>query len=281
MTTTPATNGTKKNVARTANSLPSPQQIIAKCQALWHQPKKTKKGFGYKYADLAQVIEIVTDFLIKEFGASFRQPIAFRWENGKLMLRVKNILWAPPDQEMVENMDFPIVNYRKDKETVVNADGVVMKTPEGLLLEREVMRTTDGPDMQDSGSSITYARRYSMLAFFGFTQEDDDGERPSKRRTAASRDTSPPEDIKSSNGNGVKPRPWLTMKLDGKNTRYRFQSAPDGKASIVLMGSFGQGQELPRVPTKQGIGNITLTHMLGRPVKGGEQWLFDFKAVGK
>ena len=258
MTTTPATNGTKKKVARTVSSLPSPQQIIAKCQATWNQPRKTRSGFNYKYADLAQLIEIVTDFLIKEFGASFRQPTSFFRRKGSLYVRVRNILWAPGGEQIEDVMDYPVHIYKKGGEPV-------------------------GPDMQEAGSAITYARRYSMLSFFGFAQEDDDGERASKKRTPASKQPklTEPDDNGKSNSNGVKPRPWLTMKLDGKNTRYRFQSAPEGKASIVLMGSFGQGQELPRVPTKQGIGNITLTHMLGRPVKGGEQWLFDFKAVGK
>lgn len=46
--------------------------------------------------------------------------------------------------------------------------------------------TDKGPDAQMAGSAISYLRRYSLAAMAGITQEDDDGNAASGRRSAPS-----------------------------------------------------------------------------------------------
>lgn len=64
------------------------------------------------------------------------------------------------------------------------------KTGQWVSSERLFLRPSK-PDPQQAGSALTYARRYSLMTFFGLTAEDDDGNRGSGRKKAPARKPQP------------------------------------------------------------------------------------------
>jgi hypothetical protein len=99
---------------------------------------KDVKGFGYKYADLAQIIEAIS------------QPL---WNNGlDFMQTIQNnhITTFLIDLDSGENIclaDFEIISAAISKAT----------------------------EIQQFGGGITYLRRYSLLLGFSLATEDDNG----------------------------------------------------------------------------------------------------------
>lgn len=99
---------------------------------------KNVSGFGYKYANLAQIIEAISE------------P-----------------LWAA-------KLDF----YQNTKDNKMITGIVDTETGEKVdLVEFELMSVTMAKtnELQNFGAGITYLRRYSLQQAFGLASDDDDG----------------------------------------------------------------------------------------------------------
>lgn len=113
---------------------------------------KSGKGFQYKYADLGEVIEVITDTLIKH-GLVFTQPLGII--DGQSVLYTRIIHAESDDERIIESV-----------------------TP--LICK-------DPSDPQKVGGAITYFRRYSLLSLLGLAPEDDDGQKASTPAPPAQR----------------------------------------------------------------------------------------------
>ena len=104
------------------------------------QPDKNKQGYGYKYATLDKVIAAIEKARAKT-GIDYEQNIS-TGEDGAVSCQTY----------------------------------VFHETGEFLFFDP--ITVYGGRKAQDTGSSITYARRYSLQAAFGIAaEEDDDGQR--------------------------------------------------------------------------------------------------------
>lgn len=99
---------------------------------------KTKDGYGYKYADLAQ-----TNEYLESIGYTYYQYI-----------------------ETFNGDDYII--------TVPIKDGKELPPRRGCKVVEATLSGKSNP-AQEQGSAITYARRYSLWMAFGLATEDDDG----------------------------------------------------------------------------------------------------------
>lgn len=108
---------------------------------------KNKKGYGYKYTDLAQIHEY-----LESIKAKYIQ-ITKRIENDDYVMtkRCFNDKW---EEEWLQGCK------------VVDAVLSGVKNP-----------------AQEQGSALTYARRYSLLMAFGLATEDDDAQSLGKTKT--------------------------------------------------------------------------------------------------
>ena len=116
-------------------------------------PTKTGASYGYRYADLADALSMVRPILAKHDLAVTQTA-------------------SNPDHDTVAITT-----------TLLHASGQWI-TFDPLLLP-------NGRTAQETGSAITYGRRYSLLAVLGLAAEDDDGAgaAPRQPRNAPSRST--------------------------------------------------------------------------------------------
>lgn len=123
---------------------PQPTSLLfsSLLQAQTHlaNPKKDTTGYGYKYAQLDQIIEIVKPVLA-EYGLGIIQSPHGPIVDGCLTL--KTIIFHESGQHLIEQFAIPL---------------------------KEGTNVT-----QDYGSALTYARRYHLLSLFNLAAEDDDG----------------------------------------------------------------------------------------------------------
>ena len=103
-------------------------------------PVKCKEGYGYKYAPLDAVVEVVK-IAMQGYGLSFNQEVSYD-EDGNVLVTT-NIF-----HESGQWLSFGPLGLPKD-------DG------------------QQRSDVQAAGSSITYARRYSLSAAMGLASEED------------------------------------------------------------------------------------------------------------
>lgn len=100
--------------------------------------KEGRSGYSYKYADLADVIESYRTCLSKH-GLALAQPIL--WQDNHMLLRT---VLMHSSGEWIDSM-YPVPSSQRP---------------------------------QDTGSALTYARRYAASALLGIAaEEDDDGQR--------------------------------------------------------------------------------------------------------
>ena len=124
-------------------------------------PKKDTKGYGYKYAQLDQIIEIVKPVLA-EYGLGVIQS-----PNGPIVdgcLTLKTIIFHESGQHLIEQFSIPL---------------------------KEGTNVT-----QDYGSALTYARRYHLLSLFNLAAEDDDGAGSNQKKPAAPKNNKSSADAK-------------------------------------------------------------------------------------
>lgn len=113
---------------------------MSKLQGEIEDANKDTSGYGYKYADLSQVLSIIRPLLSKN-GLSFTQHIS----NADDKIIIETMLMHSSGQWMASEIAMPPVQGKS-----MNAAQAV-------------------------GSIITYGRRYALTAIFGITQTDDDG----------------------------------------------------------------------------------------------------------
>lgn len=113
---------------------------------------KDTQGFGYTYADLPKIIEVITPLLSK-YNLGFTQPI-----NGK---SIKTIVYHTESGETIESeIDIP--------------QGIALK---GMN------------EFQVLGSAITYLRRYALSSLLGLvTDKDIDASGEQLRKTSSNKD---------------------------------------------------------------------------------------------
>jgi hypothetical protein len=113
---------------------------MSKLQGEIEDASKDTSGYGYKYADLSQVLGIIRPLLSKN-GLSFTQHVS----NADDKIIIETMLMHSSGQWMSSEIAMPPVQGKS-----MNAAQAV-------------------------GSIITYGRRYALTAIFGITQTDDDG----------------------------------------------------------------------------------------------------------
>ncbi len=118
---------------------------------------KGTQGYGYSYADLPAIFEVINP-LLKKNGLGFYQSI-----NGT---KIKTVLFHIESSEIIESetdMPFDSLVY----ESSTNKKGE----------EKFVLRGFEGMNKaQAIGSLITYFRRYSLSSLLGLvTDKDTDG----------------------------------------------------------------------------------------------------------
>jgi hypothetical protein len=119
---------------------------MSKLQGEIEDASKDTSGYGYKYADLSQVLGIIRPLLSKN-GLSFTQHVS----NADDKIIIETMVMHSSGQWMSSEIAMPPVPSKS-----MNAAQAV-------------------------GSIITYGRRYALTAIFGITQTDDDGA-PEKAR---------------------------------------------------------------------------------------------------
>lgn len=113
---------------------------MSKLQGEIEDANKDSSGYGYKYADLSQVLGIIRPLLSKN-GLSFTQHVS----NADDKIMIETMVMHSSGQWMSSEIAMPPVPSKS-----MNAAQAV-------------------------GSIITYGRRYALTAIFGITQTDDDG----------------------------------------------------------------------------------------------------------
>lgn len=114
-------------------------QAVVALQSEINNPKKSKQGHGYKYAELSQIIELS------------REPLA---TNGLAVTQY--CATVDGQSHLVTQM--------------IHSSGQWIR---GFYpLEKAGMRAVN--DAQQMGAAMTYARRYNLAAILGVAQEDDD-----------------------------------------------------------------------------------------------------------
>lgn len=112
---------------------------VVALQSEINNPKKSKQGHGYKYAELSQIIELS------------REPLA---NNGLAVTQY--CATVDGQSHLVTQM--------------IHSSGQWIR---GFYpLEKAGMRAVN--DAQQMGAAMTYARRYNLAAILGVAQEDDD-----------------------------------------------------------------------------------------------------------
>lgn len=100
-------------------------------------PIKDTQGYGYKYATLEQVLDLIKPHLEKQKLLLTQVPM-----NEGQMIGVETVIQCLTDDEVYQNKFFV---------------EVPKKDPQGY------------------GSAITYCRRYALVSMFNLAPEDDDG----------------------------------------------------------------------------------------------------------
>ena len=120
--------------------------------------EKGVSGYGYKYADLPAIFEIINP-LLKKNGLGFSQPL-----NGN---KIKTILFHIESGETIESeTEMPIESLVYEETTKSDKKGGEYKT--------FILRGFEGMNKaQAMGSLITYFRRYALSSLLGLVTDKD------------------------------------------------------------------------------------------------------------
>ncbi len=126
--------------------------------------RKDKKGYGYKYADINQVIKVIT------------QPLSD-----------------------VGLIDVDTVEIDENGQAWLRTDLIDIDNPESKLSIKSPLLLKDPSNPQALGSALTYNRRYNRVTLLGLEQEDDDGNAAAGRTAPQQNYPKPkhqPQDVK-------------------------------------------------------------------------------------
>lgn len=101
--------------------------------------QKDKKGYGYKYADLAQCLKILRPLLVK---------------NGLALIQIPGFV--------EDRISLETVITHESGEWISGIIEIPVTVGKGMIAA------------QACGSTISYARRYALVSMFGLAAEDDD-----------------------------------------------------------------------------------------------------------
>jgi len=141
-------------------------EALAKAQLQLKDTAKSKQGYGYKYADLSDVLSAIRSEFGKQ-GLSFTQEVT---QEGKV-IKVTTLLMHSSGEWIVYGTAIP---------------SIIMKGCN---------------DAQSAGAGITYARRYAISAIAGIASEEDTDattEVPAKT-SVAHKAVKPPKPAKTDN----------------------------------------------------------------------------------
>ena len=229
------------------------QQCLAAAQKIWENPKRNTKGViggnPYKYANLVQVLELVQTYLVEPYGCSHSQAVSVvpipgvtSKESPAFLAIVTTTLWGPVGDTITAMTSLPVVGYVTRK-----ADSPVRIAP----------------TPQESGSAISYARRYGWLGVLDLAQEDDDGAHASQQGPAPAAAASP-----------AQTHPEPTYPYLARNSKG--DSRDEYKFSLFVKGSHKPGDVVDGVvSTRTGaVSSLKLVGIIARPHRGVEEWAF-------
>lgn len=127
---------------------------------------KETQGYGYTYADLPKILEVINP-LLKKYGLGFYQAI-----NGT---KIKTVVFHAESAEQIESetdMPFDSLVYEE----------ITKKDKQGVEYKVMAIKGFEGMNRaQAIGSLITYFRRYALSSMLGLvTDKDTDGTSKSK-----------------------------------------------------------------------------------------------------
>ena len=173
-------------------------------------PVKDAKGYGYKYAKLDSVVDVIKEAMSGK-GLSFNQEVGYD-EQGNILITT-NIF-----HESGQWLSFGPLGLPKDT-------GKSMS------------------DVQGAGSSITYARRYSLAAATGLASEEDvDGSNSRGSRKSTNYNSSR-SSSKSKKDDGITSQQLVTIK--------DYISEEDAAKQVLKDEGYHNLKELQKLSKKQ------------------------------
>ncbi len=141
----PAVTDSQGESTTTIAPLQNLAKALVKAQVELKNPEKNQQGHGYRYADLANILD-QTKAVLAKHGLAVSQ-LAINDGNGRV--GVKTILLHESGEMLDSNLTLPI--------------------PEMLTRDGKKMIT----DTQAAGAAITYARRYALSAILNIAADED------------------------------------------------------------------------------------------------------------
>ena len=147
-------------------------EALAKAQLQLKDTAKSKQGYGYKYADLSDVLSAIRSEFGKQ-GLSFTQEVT---QEGKV-IKVTTLLMHSSGEWIVYGTAIPAI----------------------------IMKGCN--DAQSAGAGITYARRYAISAIAGIASEEDTDATyiPPVKKPAVSKAVKPAKPSKANSDGWIKP----------------------------------------------------------------------------
>lgn len=144
---------------------------LSKAQREIDSAKKTTSNdyFKSKYADLAEVWNAIREALTKNEIAVIQTPTATFGEYVKRTIKIDKGKGNPPEYREIT-----------EREATIHVETRLVHSS-GEWIEEKLSLMPNKNDCQSLGSAITYARRYSLAALAGVTQDDDDANLASGR----------------------------------------------------------------------------------------------------
>lgn len=173
-------------------------------------PVKDVKGYGYKYAKLDSVVDVIKEAMSGK-GLSFNQEVGYD-EQGNILITT-NIF-----HESGQWLSFGPLGLPKDT-------GKSMS------------------DVQGAGSSITYARRYSLAAATGLASEEDVDGSNSRGSRKSTNNNSSRSSSKSKKTNGITSQQLIAIK--------DYISEEDAAKQVLKDKGYHNLKELQKLSKKQ------------------------------
>jgi len=118
-------------------------KALAQAQGELRDAIKDRDGYGYQYADLAQILQIARPVLSKN-GLAVVQSPTVRYDERGTRVVVETVLMHVSGEYLVSELEMPVERGK------------------GMSAAQAI------------GAVITYARRYALAAILGIAQEDTD-----------------------------------------------------------------------------------------------------------